>query len=280
MFKEELKKACIKSLDSPILWKVSFDDFLKYQGDVKTQLGGKGFFMFTDKTAVGCFAKFPDLKIQLTGIKSFKKSDFDELQFGPNFEIIGTGRDELVGSAKQYLFDLKDNLLLIFIITALYFGVFSLDKLNTANIVLLSDILINIISIFAGIVFVFIGFIYSDKEKAIDIFLKGRGDKYYSVDKYIMNLLMIVLFVLVSISVIGRVTSDSLSDLILELQSKNKIMDFLVSYKMQYYICSFLGYFSICSIVICFRALVDYYLNDLRFSYFIDAVNKKSDNFK
>ena len=29
-----------------------------------------------------------------------------------------------------------------------------------------------------------------------------------------------------------------------------------------------------------FRALVDYYLNDLRSSYFIDAVNKKSRDYK
>lgn len=280
MFKEELRKVSKKSINSPTLWRVSFEDFLKFQDDIKNQLGEKGFLMFTDKTVIFCFAKFPDLKIQLTGVESFKKKDATKFNFGPDFEIIGTAKEEIIGPIKQYLIDLQDNLLLISMITILYFCIFGTNKHNTAGIVSLSDILINIISIFAGIVFVFIGFIYSDREKAIEIFLRGNGDKYYSVNKYIMNLLMVILLMLVSISVIGRVTVEDLSNSVLKLQAQNDIIDVLISYEVQYYVCFLLGYVSICSTVICFRALVDYYLNDLRFSYFIDAVNKKSDDFK
>ena len=279
-FRQELKNVYAESLAKSTLWKMSFEDFVEYQNEVVRQLGSKGFLMFTEESAIVCFKKAPDLKIQLVGRKSFRSKDFAGLNFGSDFEVIGSGTDELKGPVKQYLIDLKDNFLLVTVMTIIYLCIFCPDKINTTNIVALSDNLINVISIFAGLVFVFIGFIYSDKERAVAIFLRGKGDKYYSTDKYIMNLLMVVLFVLVTVSAIGRVTGDNMSGLFLSLQSKSKMVDCLLSYKTQYYICLFLEWFAICSIIICFRALVDYYLNDLRFGYFIDAVNKKSQGLK
>ena len=234
--------------------------------------------MFCDEIAVLCLNRAPDLRIQLTGIKHFKRDDFKEIEL--QLEIIGKGKDELQGPIKQYLADLKDNATAIIVMTILYWVIFNFNTINIVGVVELCENLLNIVSIFAGIVFVFIGFIYSDRDRAINIFLKGNGDKYYSIDKYIMNLLMLILATLLGVAVVGKIEIMTIPQSILDLQKNNEIVNRIISYQTQYAICHILGWFSLSSTIICFRALVDYYLNDLRASYFIDAVNEKSMNFK
>lgn len=277
-FLAQLNDACMESKKGPTLWKVQYQVLCMYQEEVKQKLGNKGFIMFTDEIAVLCLNKELNLKVQIVGIKHFKRDDFKDLDF--QLEIIGKGYDELLGPIKQYFIDLKDNAIVIMIMSILYIFVFNLENINTIGVVELCENLLNIVSIFAGIVFVFIGFIYSDRERAEKIFLMGNGDKYYSIDKYIMNLLMSVLAALVMTSVVGKISADNLPQAIVKMQINNEIMNIVISHRTQYLICHILGWFSLCSIIICFRALVDYYLNDLRSSYFIDAVNKKSRDYK
>lgn len=275
VFEKKLQFAYSESQETPYLLMIDYDEFLQYQKKIIELLGDTGFIMYTDKRAVLCLKKAPNLHIYLMYKGYFTRKDFSELCFR-NLTIIGEGKKELPGSIKQYIIDLKDNIFKILFVTILFFSIFNLEKINIDGIISLSGNLINAISIFTGIVFVFIGFIYSDKEKAIDIFLKGCGDKYYRIDKYVMSLSIISLFVLILVSAFGGITREMLPQIILNLQDKNHLLDKLISYQMQYYLCLALTWFSLCSMIICFSALTDYYLSDLRNSFFIDAVKKKS----
>lgn len=274
-FRERLHNAYQNSLEGPFLWMLYFDDFIHYQTIIKQLLGNTGFVMYTEKRAVLCLKKAPDLQIYLIYSKYFSKENFQNLCFD-NIEIIGKGKKELPNPIKQYFIDIKDNFLKVILVTFIYFSIFNFEKINVVRITSLSDNLINAISIFTGIVFVFIGFIYSDKEKAISIFIKGCGDKYYRIDRYIMNLSIISLFILIFVSALGGLTSEDIPQFLMNLQDTNLLIDKIVSYRSQYYICIIMTWFSLCSMVICFTSLIDYYLNDLRNSFFIDAVRKKS----
>ncbi len=274
-FEEKLNDSYLKSKISPFLWSLDFKDFILNQKTVKDLLGGDGFVMFTEKRAVVCLKKAPNLRIYLKHDKYFVREDFDKLFFD-NFEVIGKGKKEFPSPIKQYFIDVRDNLMKIIIITIAFLLVYNLEKANIKGLISLCDNLLTAISIFLGMVFVFIGFIYSDREKALDIYIKGCGDKYFRIDKYIMNLSIISLFVLILASSIGGLTIEDLPQFLISLQKKSILIERLVSYKIQYYICLFMTWFSICSMVICFDALINYYLNDLRNGFFIDAVNKKS----
>lgn len=274
-FEEKLNDSYLKSKIRPFLWSLDFTDFIQNQKTVKDLLGGDGFVMFTEKRAVVCLKKAPDLRIYLKYDKYFVREDFDKLFFD-HLEVIGKGKKEFPSPIKQYFIDVKDNLIKIIIITIAFLLIYNLEKINIKGLVSLCDNLLNAISIFLGMVFVFIGFIYSDREKALDIYIRGCGDKYFRIDKYIMNLSIISLFVLILASSIGGLVIEDLPQFLISLQKKSILIDRLVSYKIQYYICLFMTWFSICSMVICFDALINYYLNDLRNGFFIDAVNKKS----
>lgn len=278
-FEEKLDDAYRKSKIRPFLWSISFSDFIQYQKSIKDLLGDDGFIMFTEKRAVVCLKKAPDLRIYLKCEKYFGKKDFNNLCFG-NLEILGAGKMEFPSPTKQYIIDVRDNLVKIIIITIVFLSIYNLEKANIEGLISLCDNLINAISIFVGMVFVFIGFIYSEREKALDIYLKGCGDKYFRIDKYIMNLSILSLFVLILVSSIGGLTFEDIPQFLISLQKKNVLLERLISYKFQYYICLFMTWFSICSMVICFDALINYYLNDLRNGFFIDAVNKKAEDFR
>ena len=277
-FKVELEKAYRSSLKNSFLWMVHFDDFLKYQETIRQRLGDDGFIMYTDKRAVFCLRMAPSLHIYLISNDYYTKESFKNLCF-KNLQILGKGKKELPSLKRQYFIDIKDNIFKIIVVTILFFSIFNLEKINIDGIVALSDSLVNAISIFTGIVFVFIGFIYSDKERAISIYLRGNGDQYYHIDKYIMSLSILCLFSLIFISAVGRLTYETIPQFLINLQKNSVVLDWVISYKSQYYICLFVAWFSLCSMVICFSALTDYYLNDLRYNFFIDAVKKKSKEF-
>lgn len=171
--------------------------------------------------------------------------------------------------------DIRDNLKWIIPIAIVYFSIYHFNILRINDLVSLGENLLNVMGIFLSMVFVFIGFIYSDSNRVIEINLKGIGDKYYVINKYIMNLsIFIILLLLFSIS-LGGVTEEELPHFVLILQQKWKCVDFIISHKTQYLICQFITFFSICSMVICFKSLLDYYFKDLKNTFFIAAVEKK-----
>ena len=144
------------------------------------------------------------------------------------------------------------------------------------KIVSLGENLLNVMGIFISMVFVFIGFIYSDSDKVMKLNLKGIGDKYYVINKYVMNLSIVVILLLIFMISFGNIAKCDLPEWLEIIQGRIKCIDILISYQTQYAICQLTTWISICSMIICFRSLIDYYFRDLKFNFFIASIDKKA----
>lgn len=277
-FIKDLKEAIIQSQNKKLMIDIAYNEFLQNQSSILKVLGNNGFLMFTENRAILCLSRAINLRICIKNKRNYVRKDFETLEH-TGIEIIGTGKKELPGVIKQYFDDIKDNNLKIIVVSFIFFSIFNFEKINITGIISLSDNLLNVMSMFLSMVFVFIGFIYSDRDKAVDTYVRGGGDKYYSVDKYIMNLSTVILLMLILSSAIGNLTPEVIPQYFIELQMKNEYIDKLISCRMQYYICLFLTWICLISMIICFSSLVEYYLNDMRNKFFIDAVDEKSNSF-
>lgn len=273
---EHLRDALEQSKREPFLTFLSYEDFMNNQKIIKEVLGEDGFIMFTEKQAILCMKKAPDLRIAITKDAAYTRSDFDKLCF-QNIELIGsdTKKDWI-----QYCEDLKYNRKWIAITTIIFYSIYHFDAIRTDSIVSLCESLLNVMGIFISMVFVFIGFIYSDSEKITKSYLNGTGEQYYAVNRYIMNLsILIILFLILAIS-LGRIQDYDIPNWIKYIENKWGFIENIISYKMQYFICQLLTWFSVCSMIICFKSLMDYYLKDLKYTFLISALDKKSERWK
>jgi hypothetical protein len=275
-FLEQLHGAIKESKNNKVLWNVEYNDFLEHQLLIKRIGSNEGFIMFTENRAILCLSSMPNLRICILSNRSYVRKDFEELCF-KEIKIIGTGKRELLGIFRQFIVDIKDNSIKIIFMTILFFLFFNLGNNNLEGLLKLCENLLNVMGIFLGMAFVFIGFMYSDKEKAIDTFCRGNGDKYYMIDKYIINLSITILTLLILVLVVGSIEPKNLPHSLVKIQEQNNFLDVIISYKTQYGICIFLSWLSISSLIICFSSLVDYYLAHMRNQFFIDAVDKKAE---
>ena len=253
-----------------------YTDFINNQSTVEELLGEHGFVMFTEKHAILCMKKAPNLRIILRKNKYFIEDDFKDLHM-QDAEIIGSARKK---GWVQYLEDLKDNIIWILIITVVYFFIYHFGMVNAGEIVSLCENLLSVMGIFTSIVFAFVGFIYSDSERVIESYLKGTGDKYYETNRYIMNLSITVILCLIFVIAFGKMEKEDLPNWLIYIKSHYGFINKLVSIKVQYTICQLLTWFSVCSMIICFKSLMDYYMRDLKYTFFIAAINKKSQKWK
>lgn len=274
-----LEDAIEKSRTKELLFYLDYNVFIKNQKIMKRNLGEAGFIMFTENRAILCMRQAPNLHIVISKDEAFGSQDFNQLLF-ENVEVIGSDVNKTFKVWKQYAEDIRDNFRWIIIITICFFSIYHFDAIRTEAIVALSENLLNVMGIFISMVFVFIGFIYSDSDKVVEINLKGAGDKYYMINKYIMDLsIIIILFLIFTIS-FGNLSKDDLPNWVMRCQMQWEYMDKFISYKTQYVICQFITWFSVCSMVICFKSLMDYYFRDLKYAFFIAAVNKKLKEWK
>lgn len=269
---------------------IIFHDLLKYKDIIKFNLnftdfnnnlelfnnyfGNNGFVMFTGNEAVVCFDKYTNIRFYLMNKKNYIKKDFinDEIKL----RIIGIGSKDIKSPLLMLIEDIKINFFKILIFTLIYAIIINPFIINFDQLNLLNDKLIDITSIFIGMVFVFIGFFYGDKERTISVYKKGIGDKEYKTDKYVIELsLCTIVLTLISI-LVGNLNRDKLPIFLFEIQ----LIDNVLSIRLQYLICLILTWLAICFIIICFDSLTNYYLKTMRNKYFIDAVDEIAKEIK
>ena len=233
-------------------------------------LGKKGFILFSRNTAVICFDKFPNIRLKIKRDKSYIKDDlnFSEL----DMEVIGQGVNELKSWFKMFYSDFNCNKLKIFLITILYLIFINPSSFNLSSVMLINDKLIDITGLFVGMVFVFIGFFYGDKERTIDVYKKGIGDKEFKIDKYIIELAIGVIVLMMVSSLIGNMQRTDLPHWIYNIE----LSSYFINGKMKFMLCFLVTWISIVILIICFDSLVNYYLRSMRNKYLIDAVNELS----
>lgn len=244
----------------------SYYKFCQEIKDILATCGDSGFVMYTEKRAFISFDKTPDLTVYIIGEKVFEKSDFKEL--GSKFEFIGKSSVEVEGLFRN---DLRYNWIKIMVMSVFFILIFNPLTLNKDALMGLIDKLIDILSIFSGMVFVFIGFFYGDKERTIEVYKKGRCDEEFLTDRYILMLSFSSIIMLIAANLLGNVSFYKLANKLL----CDNVCRIIYQYNIKWHGCVLLVYLSIVNIIICFDSLINYYLKTMRNKYFIDAVKEK-----
>ena len=259
----------ISKEDEPILVSITYDEFTTNIEDIIKILGNKGIVMFAESNSVIYFDAVPQLRLGIKNKRYFVRKDFEKL--GPKFEIIGQGPDEVSSSFIMFLEDLKSNFLKIIVILILFLLVINPFSYDLDIIRLLTEKLIDVIGIFIGMVFVFIGFFYGDKDRTIDVYKKGLCYKEFSTDRYIINLAIVELALLCFTLLFSHLSSAHIPKYILDFCCLRNI----INARTKYWICCCMISVAITILVIEFDALINYYLKNMRNKYFIDAVEEK-----
>lgn len=251
--------------DSQNICQVNFGDFCKNIDRIKESNGDRGVVIYTGNRAFVYFDETPKTIFYIISDKAFQKENF--LNLGENFDVIGR---KSINSIQMFKQDIKNNIGKIVITLFFYLLVFNPYTFQKEVFLELTDQLIDIISIFIGMVFVFIGFFYGDKERTIEVYKKGRCDEEFSTDRYILLLAFISIIFLVLSNLLTKISLVKIISMLVPRQ----LCDFFIHYNLKDILCVFLVYLAIINILICFDSLINYYLKTMRNKYLIDAIKE------
>lgn len=225
-----------------------------------------GIIMFTENIALLYNPNNPTIRYKIVKrYEYFEKTDFDFL--GEKFQIIGQGPKTIKSNDELFIEDIKGNkwkLLGCIIVYTLLANPYVIELCTLSS---LNEVMISVVGVYIGMLFVFIGFFYRDKERTMDVYKKGIGYKEYRTDKYVIGLSIIAL-VLFSVSFL--LCNVNLSKVPERIMHK-PIMQMIQNNHIVYWGAFILTLVAICILFIEFDTLINYYLKDFRNKYFIDA---------
>ena len=240
---------------------VPYDDFKEYGKTME-----RGIIMFTEHTALIYYPENPNIRYKVEKPdECFQKSDFNFL--GNGFQVIGQGPNDIKSNFQLFVDDIIGNKWKLFIFIVIYFLLANPYVIELKTLPSLNEMMIGVAGVYIGMLFVFIGFFYSDKERTIDVYKKGIGYKEYITDKYIIDLSIISL-ALFSVSFL--ICNIDISKLPGKIMQK-PVMQLIQNNNIIYWSAFLLTLSAICLLVVEFDTLINYYLKDLRNKYFIDA---------
>lgn len=240
---------------------------------IKQNLGTKGIVLYSKRTAVLTFFDNTNIRFLITKKKPYNDTDFSAIT-DFNIDTYGTDPKLITNSFVSFWTDVWYNKLKIILFALIFFLIygpfdFNFDlRIDYENLGDLNDMLINIISIFIGTFFVFIGFFYSDKDKAIELYKSNVFDKYLKVDIYVFGLSLLGLIAIIVSNAIINIKNTNLY---------SKFDNYLTVYEfdlIKYALCLVITFFSITCLIICFDSITNYYFKKIRNNYFISAFEK------
>ena len=261
-----------KNQKDSIAIECNFIEFRKEYEQITKILGNEGVIMLSENIAIGCYDKYSQIKIY---IKNNKKLNVEDFEFvGTKVKLIGERREDSESFFNLLIADILRLFPIIVVTSVIYFFLFLSNGADLKVLNSFDELLITVFSIFIATIFVFIGMFYGDKERCISIYRKGLCDKEYNTDKYVIKLSFISLFLLICSFVITGIESISFSNEIIErIVSKVGVID-------EYNVSLVLTFIPIIFAIICFDALINYYLRTCRNEFFIDAVKKEIEERK
>jgi len=257
---------------SPLLLQLDYEEITENVDYVLKECGNSGIIMFTENIAIISFDENSNLRIRLRKEKFFTKKDFDI--WGEGFNIIGKGPDVVPNSVKMLISDLKSNAVKILIILVIFVVINDPVSQDIELMRWINETLINVVSIFLGMVFVFIGFFYGDKERTIDNYKKGLCYKEFKTDRYVINLAIVSIALLASNYIISYMSSENIPRFLRDMT----FFPYIFNYTSKFYICYTLTCIVLIILIIEFDALINYYLKSMRNKYFIDAFEESINN--
>lgn len=262
-----------KDLKNPCFIQDDYESVSENILQILQELGNEGVIMFTEKTALIYF-RDNNMRMQLTNRRYFKVSDFKI--FGVGFQVIGKDPDIVKPWLFRFLDDVKRNFFKIFGIFFLFFLLVNPITQDIDMIKTLNDKLVDIIGFLIGMVFVFIGFLYADKDRSVEVYKHGLCYKEYKTDCYVINLAIIALVIVCISILVSNTTSSDIPEGIFKI----KLISCFVNSEMRYWISFALTGLALLIIVIEFDSLTNYYLKSSRNKYFIDAFETVINEYK
>lgn len=267
-------KSNLKEESDMRLLPLEYEELEKNVKYIMGSLGNKGMVMFTEDVAMIYFDKTPKLRLKVKHKRYFIRKDFEFL--GKNFDIIGQGPDEVQNPIKMFFIDLKNNIWKSIIILSLFIVAVNPLSYNIDALRIINEKLIDVIGIFIGMVFVFIGFFYGDKERTVEVYKKGLCYAEFKTDCYVIKLAVVEMVILCFSLLFSSLSFSNVPYIIKNVELFQEILNF----KLKYGICFSLNCIAVVILVIEFDALINYYLKTMRNKYFKDAFESKIDDRK
>lgn len=237
--------------------KTDYEDFERNTEFITRILGSDARGFFIEKSAYIIFEQTPNILMIINKKEGFNKEDFyvDNL----NIEIEGKSNRRinnfftmLKNDLISYKFQLMILVLLYIIIFCTAKSIISLKELNT--------IFVDITSIFIGMLFVFATMFYKEDELE-EAIKNGKAQEIFLTDKYIFILAMIsMLLVIISNGILEYEVNNS----IIQIKDFIKQNYYYIYWFIKYGISEILTGISIVLNYICFRSIIDYYLNKIK----------------
>lgn len=252
-----------KNVEKVTSIRTDYQTFRKNEVFIQKYFGNNAKGFFIEKSAYLIFNNRPNILFVINK-DSFNREDFYFENL--NLEIEGKSNRRI----SNFVILLKNDLVsykfsLIFLVVA-YIVIFCLNA-SIAGLESLNSVFIDIISIFIGMLFVFSTMFY--KENELDDAIKnGKAQEIFLTDKYIFILAMFsLIFVIVSNGILKYEISNNN---IIEFKDFIKQNYYYIYWFLKYGMAKLLTGISIIFNYICFRSIIDYYLEKIK----SNAINK------
>lgn len=246
-----------------------YETFKKNEIFILKNFGSKAKGFFIEESAYIIFENKPEILFVIKK-KNYNREDFEFKEL--NIDVTGKSNRK----SENYISLLKSDLLNykigIPILMILYVFIFCTSSEMT-SIENLNNTIISIVSIFIGMLFVFATLFY-EKEEIIQAIKNGKAQNMFFTDKYIFVLSMIsLILVIISNGIIKYVAT---AEIILNFKQYIKDNIYYMYWLIKYGMVFILTGISVILNYICFRSIIDYYLNKIK----SQAINTQIKNMR
>lgn len=246
-----------------------YENFKKNEIFILKNFGSKAKGFFIEESAYIIFENKPEILFVIKK-KNYNREDFEFKEL--NIDVTGKSNRK----SENYISLLKSDLLNykigIPILMILYVFIFCTSSEMT-SIENLNNTIISIVSIFIGMLFVFATLFY-EKEEITQAIKNGKAQNMFFTDKYIFVLSMIsLILVIISNGIIKYVAT---AEIILNFKQYIKDNIYYMYWLIKYGMVFILTGISVILNYICFRSIIDYYLNKIK----SQAINTQIKNMR
>lgn len=246
-----------------------YETFKKNEIFILKNFGSKAKGFFIEESAYIIFENKPDILFVIKK-KNYNREDFEFKEL--NIDVTGKSNRKSENYISLFKSDLLNYKIGIPILMILYVFIFCTSSEMT-SIENLNNTIISIVSIFIGMLFVFATLFY-EKEEITQAIKNGKAQNMFFTDKYIFVLSMIsLILVIISNGIIKYVAT---AEIILNFKQYIKDNIYYMYWLIKYGMVFILTGISVILNYICFRSIIDYYLNKIK----SQAINTQIKNMR
>lgn len=237
--------------------KTDYETFKNNEIFILKYFGSKANGFFIEDSAYIIFEDKPEILFIIKN-KNYNREDFEFKEL--NIDIIGKSNRKSANYFNLLKSDLINYKIGIPVLLVLYLIIFCSSKEMT-SLENLNNTIISIVSIFIGMLFVFATLFYG-KEEIGQAIKNGNAQDMFFTDKYIFVISMIsLILVIISNGIIQYVAT---TEFIINIKQYIKDNIYFIYWLIKYAMAYILTGISVVLNYICFRSIIDYYLNKIK----------------